>query len=387
MNQGLFVRDRLTWLAYFALATYAYLQAALGPLMPFLRAELNLSYTIAGFHFSAFALGMIGAGLAADVAARRYSRRLVFWFGAGGMAAGALALVFARQVAFSIGSVFVMGLLGSLLLVMIQAVLADHHGPRRAIALTESNVMASIFASIVPLLIGGFQRAGIGWRAALVLAALNFLLLYVLFRGVTIGDDRVGDGGTPAARRRLPTLFWFYWLVLFFGVAIEWSILFWSADYLETVVGLTKASAAMAVSIMLGAMVIGRIGGSRLVHRWPAQRLLPAAVLVAFAGFLLFWLLPVPPAALSGLFIAGLGVANLFPLALSVATEVAADRLDTASARLSLAGGLAILLAPLALGGIADQQGIQIAFALVALLLLLATAITLSANKVVASQA
>ena len=52
-----FTRDRFTWLAYLLLAFYTFLEAALGPLMPFLRAELALNYTCGGLHFSAFALG------------------------------------------------------------------------------------------------------------------------------------------------------------------------------------------------------------------------------------------------------------------------------------------------------------------------------------------
>ena len=41
-----FTRDRFTWLAYLALAYFAYVQATLGPLMPFLRDELGMSYTV-----------------------------------------------------------------------------------------------------------------------------------------------------------------------------------------------------------------------------------------------------------------------------------------------------------------------------------------------------
>ncbi|MEP7291141.1 MAG: hypothetical protein ABI835_05130 [Chloroflexota bacterium] len=66
-----FIRDRFTWLAYLMLAYYAYMISALGPLMPFLRVELNLSYSVAALHLSAFAVGMILAGLTADRAVRR----------------------------------------------------------------------------------------------------------------------------------------------------------------------------------------------------------------------------------------------------------------------------------------------------------------------------
>ena len=116
MLTNVFVRDRFTWLAYFMLAYYAYFMAILGPLMPFLRAELNLNYTLAGLHFSAFALGMVLAGVTGDRFARRWGRWPVFWGGGAGMAAGALCLVLGRQVAITVAGAFIMGWLGAFLL-------------------------------------------------------------------------------------------------------------------------------------------------------------------------------------------------------------------------------------------------------------------------------
>ncbi|MBZ0306629.1 MAG: hypothetical protein K8I82_11230, partial [Anaerolineae bacterium] len=76
-----FTRDRFTWMGYLMLAYYAYLQASLGPLMPFLRKEMQLNYTVAGLHFSAFALGMVLAGLTGDRVAERVGRRGLYWAG------------------------------------------------------------------------------------------------------------------------------------------------------------------------------------------------------------------------------------------------------------------------------------------------------------------
>ena len=44
-----FFRNRLTWLAYAMLAYIGFTQSMLGPLMPFLRSELQLNYTLGGF--------------------------------------------------------------------------------------------------------------------------------------------------------------------------------------------------------------------------------------------------------------------------------------------------------------------------------------------------
>ncbi|MGZ3461384.1 MAG: hypothetical protein ACXU86_23075, partial [Archangium sp.] len=58
-----FHRDRLTWLAYALLAFYGYFLNILGPITPFLKEELGLSYTVSSLHFTAFAVGILLIGL------------------------------------------------------------------------------------------------------------------------------------------------------------------------------------------------------------------------------------------------------------------------------------------------------------------------------------
>ena len=53
-----FVRSRLTWLAYAMLAYIGFTQSMLGPLMPFLRTELSLNYTLGGLLPAAIAVGL-----------------------------------------------------------------------------------------------------------------------------------------------------------------------------------------------------------------------------------------------------------------------------------------------------------------------------------------
>ena len=138
-----FHRDELTWLAFGMLGFYNYLLSGLGPLMPSLREELGLSYTIASLHFSAFAVGMILAGLVGDRVVRRYGRRTVFWIGASGLVAGAVALTIFHTPILTVGSVLLMGGVGSLVLILIPAILADRHGENRAVAIVEANTLSA----------------------------------------------------------------------------------------------------------------------------------------------------------------------------------------------------------------------------------------------------
>src|SRR3954463_1468478 len=206
-----FRRDRLTWLAYVALAWFAYLQAAPGLVIGYLREELHLSYSTGGLHVAAFAAGSMVAGVISARLERALGRRVLFWSaaalvgaGAGGVAAGGLA-------AATVGSLLVMGVGGGLLLVTIQAALADHHGERRAVALAEANVAASI-AYVV--LIGVLSLTAVlhaGWRVALLASLVVPVLAWSSNRRLAI------DAPPPSrvAHGRLPGVFWIAAAMLF----------------------------------------------------------------------------------------------------------------------------------------------------------------------------
>jgi fucose permease len=167
----------------------------------------------------------------------------------------------------------------------------------------------------------------------------------------------------------LPGLFWLYWAALVFAVSVEFCMIFWSADYMENVLGMPKTNAAQAVSLFLAAMIIGRMTGSRLVQRFSARSVVMISILVASIGFLIFWRTENVLAGLIGLFLTGLGVANLYPLILSLTIGAANGNTVQASARTTLASGTAILALPLALGWLADAVGIRSAYSVVILLL------------------
>jgi MFS family permease len=102
--------------------------------------------------------------------------------------------------------------------------------------------------------------------------------------------------------------------------------------------------------------------------------LLLAAIGVALAGSYSFWLAPAPALSLSRSLSHGLGIANFYPLTVAAATGAAPHLVDQAAARLAVAGGLALLTAPLAVGALSDAAGMRWGFGIVAPLLVLAFA-------------
>src|SRR3954451_15819380 len=81
-------RDRTTWAAFGALFAFGFLNAALGPALPYLRAVEHISYLVGALHQAAFAVGGGLAGLLAAHERRSLSRSTVI---AGGLTGAALA--------------------------------------------------------------------------------------------------------------------------------------------------------------------------------------------------------------------------------------------------------------------------------------------------------
>ena len=363
-----FSRDRLTWLAYALLAWFAYLQASPGLVVPHLRDELSIGYTTGGLHVAAFATGSMVAGSTATRLEARLGRRALLWWSVLVMALGFTGLVLGRDPVVTVGALLVGGWGGGSVLITVQAVLADHHPRFQAVALTEANVCASI---AYVLLVGALSLSaalGAGWRAALLLSFAVPLIAYGRTRDIAIE----APPPSRAATGRLSGAFYVAAAMMFCTVAAEWCVTAWGASFAQEAAS-TSADAAVALMFgYFGGVLVGRVTGSRLARRHPAPRLLALALAVAAVGFAVLWPASSAAQTLAGLAVIGVGLGNLFPLALAVCVSLAPDRAQLASSRAVMAGSAAVLLAPLTIGALADATSITSALLVVPAMLALA---------------
>jgi MFS family permease len=354
-------------LCYGALAGYAFWLYAYGPALALLQAQLRFSDTLLGVYSALWSAGAAVAGVSFAPVARRLPRAAVLWSSAAGTTAGAGLFITARTVALTMSGVVILGFAGTTMLTCIQAILSDRHGDRRDRALTEANVGAAACAVLAPLLLGLFQATPLGWRAALVLPALGLAFLFLRYRSVPLptappgppSRDRAGRAGRS---RSLSLSCWLLAGMVAVGIAIEFCLIYFGAEAL-TATGLGTAQAATAMSAFYLGILAGRVGGAYLT-RSPGRAvpLLYVSVAVTLAGFLMFWLAGQPVLAIAGLFVCGLGVANLYPLSLALTLTAASGNGDTANARIQLLGGVLVTAAPYLLGSLADHVGLHAAF-------------------------
>jgi len=376
-------RDGLTWALYGWLGTWGWFVFSMGPAVPLLRAEQGTSRSVAALHGTAMAIGAVLAAYLAVTLARRFGRRTVITGGALLLTAGVALLVSGGGLEVTLPGALLAGTGGSTALNATSPALAQHHGPAGAAALSEGNAVAALVGVLAPLALGLSVAAGLGWRPALAVGGVLALGAALSLRRVA-DVPALGPAARPAprgSRAPLGRRFWMLLGVLSIGVGVEFSTTFWAGDLLQARLGASPGVAAGAVTGFVAGMAAGRFAAGRLALRHSPVRLLMVALLTAGAGWLVLWTAPGVPAGVAGLVLSGLGVALLFPLAVSLLMAASGGRPDVASAAGSAGAGVAIGSAPFALGALADAVGPHLGFLLVPALLLVAGVLLIAAVR------
>ncbi len=378
-----FRRDSPTLLSYGALGAYAFCLYAFGPALALLRAQLHFSYTMLSVNTSLWAGGAALVGVSFAGASRRFGRRRVLWCSVLATAVGTALFATAQTLAMVLISAAMLGFAGTMVQTATQAILSDRHGPRRDRALVESNIGAGIAAVLAPAALGLFSATALGWRSAMALPVLVLAALYLRFRQQDLPRP-AGSTSTRTTRGRLPRACRRYaWLVAV-GIAAEFCVVYFGAELLTHNTGLSTSHAATAMSLFYLGILIGRIAGSALTRSvGRTVSLLWASLGFTVVGILAFWLSGQVDIALLGLFVNGVGVANLFPLSLALSLDAAANHSDAANARSQLLGGLMVVAAPFALGVLADRFGLSTAFAIDPVLVGVCAVLLVAGNRAV----
>ena len=194
-----FTRDRLTWLAYISLSTYAFYIYALGPVVAFLHQELHLTYTLTSLHSTLWSVGSVLAGLTLQPLARRLGRQRLFWLAAATTGVGALLFIVGHAVAVTLLAALVLGTGSTLVGAVSSVVLADRHGRHSDRALVEANLGASGVGTFVPALLGLLALTAGGWRSALLLPLVALGVLFLVLGRVPMPAPPIAASAAAGA--------------------------------------------------------------------------------------------------------------------------------------------------------------------------------------------
>jgi fucose permease len=371
-----FHRGRFTWAAYGALLAFGFLNAALGPALPYLRAVEHISYLTGALHQLAFA---IGGGLAGLVASRHTSplgRATTIRLGLAGAAIAGLAVGYGDQVEITVPATLVMGFLNTSALIALWAALSDAHRARRAVAMTEGEVAVSLGGVVIPLLVAGLASTAATWRFSFVIAA-------GVVAAAVLGCGAVGfPTATPARRPRATApgspgggLRPAHTLVIVFAiVALEFGLSFWLASYLNVSVGLTRGVAVSLVAALYGANLGGRLVTSWLARRMAPERVLALAMGISLAGLPILLSASSLVSATLGFVLTGIGIGAMCPLTSSLHVAGSPRGADGALGEILIVAAIGQTLGPLTVAIIAQFAGLRVGLMTLPALLIIAAA-------------
>lgn len=143
----------------------------------------------------------------------------------------------------------------------------------------------------------------------------------------------------------------------------EGAIADWTTLHLTDDVHASAGTAAAGYAAYAFAMTSGRVGGTWLSIRLGQTRLMLLGGLTAAAGMLVAALAPSVPVAIGGFVLVGLGLANLFPLAIARAGTAGGPQGVALASTLGYGG---MLIGPVVIGFLADAASLPLALTTVA---------------------
>lgn len=399
-------RTPMTWALYGvngAWASFVYLS---GPIARIIADDMGVAVSSAGLIGTALAAGLASASVTGPLAVRRLGRDGAARTGLLVAAVMMVGLAIAPRVlggtagfAAALLLVWIGGAGGGTALNASTARLSALHPQHSGQAITEANALAAWIGVLSPLLLGAALGVGLGWWVG-VMACFGALLAAVA--GLVLAgrsDQRTNGAGAPGPRptiaaadegfegpspiaqvpeaadpspitpARLPGVFWVAMLALAAAAGAEFAINFWGSALIEEQTGAATASATASMSAVVAGIAVGRTAGSWTTARLGPHRMLLGGFVVALGGFALLWVATTLALAILGLFVAGLGLATLFPLVLDRGITLSGGQADRAMARSALVLGLAVGGAPFLLGAIGSFASVAVAMLLVPVLL------------------
>ncbi|MBQ0910214.1 MFS transporter [Streptomyces sp. RM99] len=242
--------------------------------------------------------------------------------------------------------------------------------------------------------LGGMVGAGLGGLVAGSLSPVRHLLcltvislVVTLFAGRALlrcapaapPDGALPDRGAPRRldrrTRRLVVTFGVIALCTAYG---EGAMADWGALHLAQDLDASPGLAAAGYSCFALAMTVGRLTGTILLERLGRTTTVVAGGTTAVAGMLLGSLAPSVWAALFGFAITGLGLANIFPVAIERAGALGGPAGVATASTLGYGG---MLLGPPAIGFMADWFSLPTALTSVAALAAVAVLVAVATRR------
>lgn len=216
--------------------------------------------------------------------------------------------------------------------------------------------------------IGGpvIQRLGAEGHAIFASAVSLAIVLVAMQYLISEPAHHEDDGPKPHYAWPKAPIVYILGLMALFSMVPEGAVLDWAALYLSKELGSSLSVSGLAFAFFAGTMAVMRFAGDGVRNRFGAVATMRWSAFIAAGGMLAGGMAPNDWFAIAAFAIAGLGIANTVPIAFSAAGNLPGFSAGAAISVVTMMGYSGILLAPSAIGFVAEHIGFRITYIVLA---------------------
>ncbi|RWM06640.1 MAG: MFS transporter [Mesorhizobium sp.] len=331
-----------------------FLTGSWAPQIPVFLTRLDISKFTLGLLILLFGVGAVMAMTwCGHLISRHGSRTVLRWFGLCG-SFGLLVVALAPNVPLAAIAMLVFGgSIGGMDVAMnSNAVVVERRLSRAIMSSSHGFWSLGGFAGGA---LGGYSIQNYGHLAhAIVVTVIAFAVVALAIRYL-IAEDRPRVAEHLKFTLPRHAMVYLVGLMALLTMVSEGAVLDWAALYLHQELGADLAIAGLAYAAFSGVMALMRFLGDGVRNRFGAVATLRGSALVAAAGMLVAGLSPSPWLAIAAFAFCGFGIANMVPILFSAGGNQEGMSSGTGMSVVTTMGYSGILVAPSAIGFVAER--------------------------------
>jgi predicted MFS family arabinose efflux permease len=364
------VSSRPRWAVAAMFFANGFILGGWAPQIPLFLARLGISETTLGLLLVGFGLGALVAMPAAGWFISRYGSRATLTVVAIACAPGLLMVVASPNLTIAAFAFIAFGaVFGGMDVTMNANAVAVERRLDRAI-MSSSHGFWSLggFAGGAT---GGFLILQFGPLGHAAIVSVIALVMVLAALPHVIGEDRPEPHQRASASLPRGVTIYLLGVIALFAMIPEGSVVDWGALFLAQDFGASVATGGFGYAAFAGAMAVMRFAGDGIRNRFGGVKTLRASALVAAIAMLGAALAPNALVAIGFFALAGLGIANIVPVAFSAAGNQPGMASGAGMSVVTTMGYSGILVAPSAMGYIGERIGFASVYAGMAFLLVI----------------
>lgn len=364
---------KLAFCSYSAILLTGLCASSASVVVPLLRAQYNLSYSLSGLLLALLSVGNLVAGLLAGILPRYIGRRMtMLLFTAGATVGYGLLALIGWPAILGLGFLLI-GLSkgNSMNNVTVNIGIVSAKDKTRGMnLLNAAYATGSLCGPFIYLLFSGDSCP---WYMPLIILAIGGALMWIFlfFTKGTLPEDTAGNFQAPGTSDRSAPLpkssredwsflknrhFWYSVVFLFGQQCAEISVTGWLVTYFKDTDILTGSISEFTVTIIWGAMLISRLIIAFVLKKNSRLRSLSLMSFCCIVTYFMLLLSKTSTPALISLCLFGFSIAGIYPTAIAQAGK----NLSSASVGVLLpVAGIGAVIMPYITGAVAAAVGIQ----------------------------